>query len=391
MNPLFRIFTLCIGLTLTGAEAQETEDFPADASFVPDFEAIADTLVERMDLQDKERVVYVGTPGPFERFIEILREKVRAQGALDLGVFSVSGEQARGWSTDFTAGISGLSRDQMADYLSEIDLGVMLPGATPDDEIYAAIQDVLKRHTGRTIHFHWAGAYSIDNRVLDRSRRIDAVYQNAILNTDYSALSRHQIAFEAAARGKIIRVTTPTGTDLQFEIADRPVTRQDGDASAARAREAQNLIDREIEFPSGAIRVAPIEESVRGTIVFPDMQWNGDTVRGLWMKFDRGKIVSFDAETNRMAVGAELDQAGDSGSSFREFALGMNPLLAVQNDDEPWIPCYGYGSGVVRLSLGDNTELGGKVGGGYVRWNFFTDATITVGDEVWVKQGTAVR
>ena len=45
----------------------------------------------------------------------------------------------------------------------------------------------------------------------------------------------------------------------------------------------------------------------------------------------------------------------------------------------------------MRLSLGDNSELGGTVTGGYVRWNFFTDTTVTVGDEVWVRDGQLVR
>ena len=48
------------------------------------------------------------------------------------------------------------------------------------------------------------------------------------------------------------------------------------------------------------------------------------------------------------------------GRSFREFALGMNPLLAMP-ERTPWIPYYGYGAGVVRLSFGDNSELGGTV------------------------------
>jgi hypothetical protein len=39
------------------------------------------------------------------------------------------------------------------------------------------------------------------------------------------------------------------------------------------------------------------------------------------------------------------------------------------------------------LSLGDNSELGGAVTGGYVRWNFFTDLTVTVGPTVWVRDG----
>ena len=61
-------------------------------------------------------------------------------------------------------------------------------------------------------------------------------------------------------------------------------------------------------------------------------------------------------------------------------------MLAIP-DADPWIPYYGYGAGVVRLSLGDNSELGGTVSGGYVRWNFFTDATVSVGGDMWVEDG----
>jgi hypothetical protein len=46
---------------------------------------------------------------------------------------------------------------------------------------------------------------------------------------------------------------------------------------------------------------------------------------------------------------------------------------------------------VVRLSLGDNTELGGKVVGGRWRWNFFTDTTVTVAGEEWVRGGRLVN
>ena len=85
-------------------------------------------------------------------------------------------------------------------------------------------------------------------------------------------------------------------------------------------------------------------------------------------------------------------QAGGAAArSFREFALGLNPLLAIPTSEPRWIPYYGYGAGVVRLSLGDNTELGGAVTGGYVRWNFFIDATVTVGNDVWVRDGKLVR
>jgi leucyl aminopeptidase (aminopeptidase T) len=196
-----------------------------------------------------------------------------------------------------------------------------------------------------------------------------------------------QEAFEKMARDQPIRVKTPSGTDLTFIIGDRPVTRQDGDASQARSQAARNLIDREIEIPAGAIRVAPIEESVNGKIAFPDSEWDGESVTGLVLTIVSGRVTDIAAGSGRNAVLRELDAAGEAGYSFREFALGFNPLLTIPEIGPRYIPYYGYGAGVVRLSLGDNTELGGNVGGGYVRWNFFVDASVTVGDQTVVRDG----
>ena len=90
------------------------------------------------------------------------------------------------------------------------------------------------------------------------------------------------------------------------------------------------------------------------------------------------------------AVAAEMAGAGPAGRAFREFALGFHPLRAVPEENQ-WVPYYGYGAGVVRLSLGDNSELGGNVRGGYVRWNFFTDTTVTIDGDLWVSDGKIVK
>jgi hypothetical protein len=105
----------------------------------------------------------------------------------------------------------------------------------------------------------------------------------------------------------------------------------------------------------------------------------------------QGVMTSLSATTGADGARAEIEEAGPAGRAFREFALGFNPLLAIPTEGERWIPYYGYGAGVVRLSLGDNTELGGNVGGGYVRWNFFVDATVEVGGVVWVDGGRLIR
>jgi hypothetical protein len=383
------LMTAALGLfSLSGCESSRAPD----AAPAPlDFDALAEFLLERLALQPGERVLLVALPGSFDVLVSTFREGVSATGATDLGAWSVAGDAPDAWATDFTARLAAASDEVLVEILTEVDAAVMMPGATVTHPVYAALQDVLRQDQGRTVHFHWAGAYALDGTLMDQTPEYDAFYQNVLHETDYVALAAAQAGFERAMRASDVRVTTPAGTDVTFRIGDRAVTKQDGNATAARAQRALNLIDREIELPAGAIRVAPLEESVRGTIAFPPSVWGGTTVEGLVLTFAAGRVVDVRAEQGLDAVLAEMDTAGDAGRAFREFALGFNPLLAVSEVGDAWIPYYGYGAGVVRLSLGDNSELGGTVGGGYVRWNFFTDTTVTVDGEVWVEGGRLVR
>ena len=287
-------------------------------------------------------------------------------GAVDLGVIDVLKEPVpEDWDAAVLKAGATRSREAYRSMLADLDAAIMMPGATPDHSVYAALQDLMNAGNGRTVHFHWAengSAFPLPSKPLPPRHVIDATYQRALLETNYSDLAAIQRRFEASMRGQEIRVTSLLGTDLRFRIGDRPVNFQDGDALAARASRGVILIDREIELPAGAIRVAPLEESVEGTIVFPVSLWSGRPVEGLTLLIERGRVVSVTARTGQEAVEAELTGAPEESRAFREFALGFNPLLAVP-EQLPWIPYYGYGSGVVRLSLGDNSELGGDVGG----------------------------
>jgi hypothetical protein len=365
---------------------------PPPPQLTLDWPAIAEKIVERLALQPGERVLAVAHPGRFEELVPHLRYAVMQAGGVDLGVIEVLAEPVpEAWDAAVLERALPAARSALRDSFRHFDAAVMLPGTVPSQPAYGALQDLLHEGSGRTIHFHWeSGALPLPGQPLPPRHAIDAAFERALLETDYAALAEKQAEFEAAARGAEIRVTTPAGTDLRFRIGDRPVNRQDGDASAARAGRGVILIDREIELPAGAVRVAPLEESVQGRIVFPPSQWAGRPVEGLALEIHDGRVVGVEAASGGPAAVAEMDAAGPGGRAFREFALGFNPMLAVP-ERQPWVPYYGYGAGVVRLSLGDNSELGGRVGGGYVRWNFFVDASVRVGDQVWVDEGRLVR
>lgn len=379
---------LTAALVFGCGEKKAPVDTPAGSL---DFKAIADLIVSRSNLQPGEQVLVVARPGRFDSLVAVLEQAVAKTGANYLGAISTDSlNQPEAWTTDFIrAAVHKSPTDLMAQF-GEVDLGIMLPGAVPTDKPYAAMQEVLNLGHGRTIHFHWSGAYDVSGQPIDITPAIDQLYQQVLFETSYDSLKAKQQRFDSAMRGADIRVTTPAGTSLAFRIGERPVTKQDGDASLNRMQYARNLIDREVELPAGAIRVAPIEESVEGTVAFPDGMWNGQKAEGVILTFKKGKVVNIAARTGQDAVKAELVKAGDSGYSFRELAVGFNPLLSVPTEN-PFIPYYGYGAGIIRLSLGDNTELGGNVSGGYVRWNFFLDATVTVGADTWVKDGVLVK
>ena len=357
----------------------------------PDPAAAARKIVERMALVRGERVLLVGLPSMSGPLVPPLREAVRAAGGVDLGAVAEGEASPADWSTDFTRELGRRSGAAIAQHLQTVDVAVMMPGAKADDPIYQAMQSVLEGGKGRTVHFHWAGAYDLSGTLQPTTPDVARLYQRVLLETNYAALSAKQSAFETAMRSNVVRVTTPLGTDIRFRIGDRRVTRQDGDASAARASQGRTLIDREVELPAGAVRVAPLEESVEGTIAFPPTVWSGVRVEGLVLTFVRGKVTVVRARVGQQAVEQELAAGGPAAQSFREFALGLNPLLAIPASEPRWIPYYGYGAGVVRLSLGDNGELGGIVRGDYVRWNFFIDATVNVGNDVWVRDGRLLR
>ena len=365
-----------------------------------DYPAIARRLVQQLALKPGERVLSIAHPGVFEDLLPYIRYEVMRAGGVDLGVVDVLREPV---PESFDAAVlrkgAREARSHYKTMLRDVDAAIMMPGANTSHPAYLAMQDWLKddlaeRKGRRTIHFHWienGSAYPIAGQPLPSRSEMDAHYQRALLQTDYQALAAIERRFADALKAGDVRITSPAGTDLRFRAGDRAANLQDGDASAARTAQGKVLVDHEIELPAGVVRVAPLEDTVEGVIAFPPSQWNGRPVEGLKLRFSKGRIVEITAASGKDAVEAELQAAGDAGRAFREIGLGFNPLLAVP-ERAPWIPYYGYGAGVVRLSLGDNTELGGTVAApagqpAYVRWNFFTDLTVTVGTTTWVRNG----
>jgi hypothetical protein len=397
----FLIACLICGTTLT-AYAQ---------SVLPqrtiDYKALAERIVEQLQLEPGEKVIALAQPGMFEEFIPHFRYAVMKTGAIDMGIIDVlDPPYPADWDPEIIRKGYADATDAYVEMLEDIDAAVMMPGANPVLPAYKALQLLLIEKGGprRTIHFHWTDPYSPSGNTTGLTginvlpghppppmQVIDSVYQNAVLNTDLEALDKHQDAFIAALKDGEVHVTSPAGTDLKLRVGGRDIIQQNGDASAARMRSGAPFLDREIEIPGGAVRVAPVEDSVQGQVVYPYSAWNEHSVRNATIIYENGKIVGMRADEGEEHLRAELERAPEDGKWFREFGLGFNPLLSWEKTPG-WIAYYGYGAGVVRLAIGNNAELGGLITGRYLRWrDLLIDCTVTIDGEVWLKDGKFVR
>lgn len=399
------IRTLTLSLFLGGAALAQNQVL---SQRTIQYQAIAERIVTQLQLQPGERVISVAMPGYMNEFQPHIRYAVMKAGGVDLGVIdALKTPYPAEWDAKTLRTGLDASIEAYVKMLVDVDAAIMLPGTNPAHPAYKAMQRLLVEKGGprRTIHFHWTDAYGplgsdlgltgvtiMPGHPAPAMQTIDVTYQNAILNTDYAALADHQARFVTAMKRGKVRMITPLGTDLSFEIGDRPVIRQDGVASAERVRPLKTLVEREIEIPPGVIRVAPIESTVNGVIAYGPSRWSARSVEGAKVTIKKGKIASVTAKKGVEFMRAELDAQPEAVRFFRELGLGFNPLLTVPERD-PWIPYYGYGAGVVRIGLGNNTEIGGAVaGGGYNRWrDLFTDCTITLNGEVWLKDGVFVK
>jgi beta-lactamase class A len=326
-----------------------------------DYDHMAERIVDALKPARGEHVMFGGDPDYFQELTEALRKRLKEAGAVEV-------------------------RD-----LNSANIYLYLPLSKrkiSSDERKGLAAWLDRGGTRREIHFHWAeGRVDPDGLAGTHSAALDRIYQNA-LDIDYAALSAEQDRAIKLLRSGDVHVRTPAGTDISFRVGNRPFNKQDGSATARRMRTARVRVDREIELPAGVMRVAPIEESVTGRIVIPSARFPKGLVRNLRLEIRAGAVTGMKADENLEAADAAISAGGDAALSFREFALGFNPRLV--NPSGSTLAYYGYGAGVVRMSLGDNEELGGQVRGDFVRWFFFPDATVVVNGQTLTEHGKLV-
>ena len=367
---------------------------PAPEKALPPIDAarIAKRVVGSLAPSRGERAIVVYDPAYYPALAEAVQVELGKAGVFPvvaltfepLEIIELTPEgsaEAKQRQEQFIAALRPLFR--------EADIFIWLPArALPPDVRW---ERLLESSHARGIHFHWIEVLQgkSPEEIVQRSR----MYERAILDTDYPALSTEQDALIAALRGHAVHITTPDGTDLRLRIPqDAWFHKNDGDISAARARTARSVRDREMEFPSGALRFLPDASTAEGKLVVAKAPAASGTATGVTIEFTHGHATRVTAQANEPGFLKLWNEVGGDVDKIGEMVLGTNPLLATPFAANE-LPYYGYGAGFLRVSLGDNWESGGmnRSPGHRPLWLFLEHATIENESEVIVRDGKLLK
>jgi len=170
------------------------------------------------------------------------------------------------------------------------------------------------------------------------------------LSADYNKIAERTIKLQKIfEKTKIVRVTSPSGTDISMDI------------SARKAFASKGLFHNKGEsgnLPTGETYVAPNEGKSNGIIVVDgSMAAIGMLSRPIAIEVKDGYAVKISGGTEAKKLKQILDKFGKPAYNIAEFGIGTNDKAKLSGailEDEKVM-------GTIHIALGDNASMGGSV------------------------------
>ena len=225
--------------------------------------------------------------------------------------------------------------------LAEATAYIGLPAARESGEREVLVRWLTRGATRRAIQLHSpASTIDLDGNPVAHSAAPDAPYLAALDVENPLALIAQADHVAAALASGEVRVTTPAGTDVRFRVGERAFNRQCAFFMHGGVAKARMLSDRLLYLPAGLVRVAPVEPLVQGVVAIPAFRISDAvTARNVRLEFAHGVIAHATAAEGQQALDAFLAST-PAATRFGEFALGLNPRLAVR-PAETILPGFG--------------------------------------------------
>jgi leucyl aminopeptidase (aminopeptidase T) len=170
------------------------------------------------------------------------------------------------------------------------------------------------------------------------------------VTADFKALKETTARVAAALAGADeVRVQSPAGTDVTFNLTGRKVFTLDGSFRPEVGFAG---------FISGEAPTSPLEGTTNGTIVFDhSMDGIGRLKQPLVLTVKEGRVVSLAGASEEVSAIERYFARDERNRNIAEFAIGTNPnarLIGIMAEDKKR-------AGTVHFAIGDSKSLGGAV------------------------------
>lgn len=247
-------------------------------------------------------------------------------------------------------------------------------GAEPPEPIAAALRtaDCFLAPTTKSITHTRARSAATDEGA--RGATLPGITEEVFtvgLDADYTAIAEAcESMLEAVSGAEEIRVTSPQGTDITFDLGDRPWNEDTGIVHDAGS--FSNL-------PAGEVFISPV--SANGTyVVDGTIRPHGRLADGRTVTIDveDGQLTHISDDALRSEVEAAAEAVGDAAYNLAELGIGTNlgvtDLVGSVLLDEK-------AAGTVHIAFGDDAGIGGDTEAPIHMDGILTEPTVYVDGE----------
>jgi leucyl aminopeptidase (aminopeptidase T) len=179
---------------------------------------------------------------------------------------------------------------------------------------------------------YWAGVMTDPTVLETRAKKVESILLN----------------------GKQARITNSNGTDITFDIENRPVLCTEG-----------HITEKDMEkggaacmvwLPAGEVYLAPTSGTATGTVVVNRMVFDGKPIENVKLTFENGLLTDMTADSDMGILKQMYEMAGEGKDEFAFVDIGINPNVKIPEGSKmtAWMA-----SGMVTIGFGGNEWAGG--------------------------------
>jgi leucyl aminopeptidase (aminopeptidase T) len=392
----FCIITLLAAGCAAGDNPAVTEDAPADA-YMPDLAATAQNLARAAAVKEGDVVLITGSTRDIDLLENVAIEVMKLGG--DPMIVVGSDRLARRSFDEVPAKYDAVESKWGRITNSSVNVVISVDGSesptalegVPAERMQArakagaALGD-LARQRGQRLVDVGNGLYPTAARAERFGMAQDELarqFWNAV-NADPAQLAATGNQMREALRSaQQVRVTHTNGTDITFGVDAREVFVNDGAISAQDM--AAGGVSGWKYLPAGEVFVRVAAGSANGKVVVDELEYFGQTVRGLTIDVANGRIASIAAASGGDAMIAAYNAAsGDGRDQLTILDIGINPAMQAAPDSRvrTWVP-----AGMVTLVFGGDVWANGTNNAAFSISAFQPGSTVTVDGRAVVENG----